>query len=214
MEEQVITWGFSIFSLIISLILVILYFFNLKETKNLRRVQTEPKVVVYLKNSVNNNIFKIIVVHNIGMGPALNIKFEIGKDLPVVFNKKLSDYSFIKNGLKFLASNQKYEFLFTHEGLIRNCEEYFNYVLPISTSYTNLQGKSREEIFLIDFNNEEQISEDINSELGQIKNAIDECSGGLREIKNSIRDLVDKNLHLEDIAINLANIDDSLNNLR
>lgn len=58
-----------------------------RETKKMRKVQTEPKIAVYLEqnNAIQNSLD--MVIKNIGMGSAHNIKFE--KNILIVLLQKI-----------------------------------------------------------------------------------------------------------------------------
>jgi hypothetical protein len=53
-----------------------------------------------------------MVIQNVGLGPAYNIKFKLDPDFEYGEGKFLSDLGFVRNGLKYLAPNQKLQFFF------------------------------------------------------------------------------------------------------
>lgn len=104
-----------IFSAVVAIATVVYAFLTwrlVSETRKMREAQTEPKVSVTIQP--REEWIKLIdmVIQNIGLGPAYNIKFEINPDFECMKGKFLSELGFMKNGLKYLAPNQKLQFFF------------------------------------------------------------------------------------------------------
>lgn len=76
------------------------------ETIKLRKAQTEPNVCAYVQIMSGWYPFNAFVIENIGMGPAKEIKLSVKRDFEID-NEKVSELSVIKNGINYLAPNQK-----------------------------------------------------------------------------------------------------------
>ena len=91
-----------------------------------------------------------MVVQNIGLGPAYNINFEVSHDFEYAKGKFLSELGFMKNGLGYLAPNQKLQFFLT--SMIDNFEEKTKKPFEIKLTYQNSIGKTyNKDVYLIDF---------------------------------------------------------------
>ena len=119
------------------------------ETRKMREAQTEPKISVTIKPREEWISFIDMVIQNIGLGPAYNIKFEVNPDFEYVKGKFLSELGFMKNGLKYLAPNQKLQFFLT--SMIENFEEKTKKPFEIKVVYQNSISKTYEDAYLIDF---------------------------------------------------------------
>jgi len=120
------------------------------ETRKLREVQTEPKVSVIIQPKEEYLNFIELIVQNIGLGPAYNIKFQIDPDYEEKERRfKVSEIGFIKNGLEYMAPNQKLQTYLTN--LADDFEEKCMKPFEIVTSYQNSAGKTYKDMFLVDF---------------------------------------------------------------
>ena len=119
------------------------------ETKEMRKVQTEPKIsVIFQPREEWINLIDL-VIKNIGLGPAYDIKFEIKPDFEYRQGHFLSKLNFVKNGIKYLAPNQKMQFFLT--SLVHNFEKKTKTPFDIKVTYNNKIGEPYTEIFTIDF---------------------------------------------------------------
>ncbi len=78
------------------------------ETRKMRKVQTDPIIAVFIQQQDDHNLLDLII-QNIGLGPAYDIKFELNGDIDIVpdVGRPVSERNFIKNGIKYLAPNKK-----------------------------------------------------------------------------------------------------------
>lgn len=91
------------------------------ETRKMRQAQTEPKVSVTIQPREEWISLIDMVIQNIGLGLAYNIKFEATPDFEYAKSKFLSNLGFMKNGLKYFAPNQRLQFFLT--SMIENFEK-------------------------------------------------------------------------------------------
>ena len=101
---------FSAVVAIATIVYAILTWRLVSETRKMREAQTEPKISATIQPREEWINFIDMVIQNIGLGPAYNIKFEINPDFEYIKGKFLSELGFMKNALKYLAPNQKLQF--------------------------------------------------------------------------------------------------------
>jgi hypothetical protein len=119
------------------------------ETRKMREAQTEPKVSVIIQPKKEWIGLIDLLIQNIGLGPAYNIKFEVNPDFEYEKGKFLSELGLIKNGLKYLAPSQKLQFFLT--SMRENLKEKIKNSFEIKVVYQNSIGKTYEDTYLIDF---------------------------------------------------------------
>jgi len=158
------------------------------ETRKMRKVQTEPKIYVNIQPREEWINFIDLVIQNIGLGPAYNIKFEIKPDFEYAKGHFLSELGFIKNGLRYLAPNQKLHFFLT--SLVNNFDEKIKTSFEIKVTYQNSTGGKQEDVYVIDFSQFiglRQLGEPplykIAKNIKEIQNTLHHLSTGFYKIK-------------------------------
>lgn len=139
---------FSAVVAIATLVYAILTWRLVSETRKLREAQTEPKISVTIQPREEWINFIDMIIQNIGLGPAYNIKFEINYDFEYAKGKFLSELNFMKKGLKYLAPNQKVQFFLT--SMVENFEEKIKTPFEIKVNYQNSVGKTYGDNYTID----------------------------------------------------------------
>jgi hypothetical protein len=119
------------------------------ETRRMRQAQTEPKISISIQPKEEFISFIDMVIQNIGLGPAYDIRFELRKDFEYEKGKFLSELNLIKTGVKYLAPNQKYQFFFT--SMVDNFDEKVRQSFEIKVGYRNSVGKNFENTYTIGF---------------------------------------------------------------
>jgi len=140
---------FSAVVAIATIVYAILTWRLVSETRKMREAQTEPKISVTIQPREEWISFIDMVIQNIGLGPAYNIKFEVKPDFEYAKGRFLSGLGFMKNGLRYLAPNQKIQFFLT--SMIENFEEKTKKPFEIRVTYQNGMGKKYEDVYVIDF---------------------------------------------------------------
>lgn len=123
------------------------------ETRLMRRAQTTPKVAVFYKNRDEWIGLLDIVIQNIGLGPAYDVRFEIrpltsgtGTDKLL---KELEERHVFSTGLRFFAAGQSYNAFFTN--LIEDFEEKMAAQIRIKVSYKDATGAMHADEYVLDF---------------------------------------------------------------
>jgi len=120
-----------------------------EETRKMRKAQTTPNVLVNIGPEAGNLRNLYLVVRNIGLAPAYDIKFTISPDLEIAKDYPLSKVGFIKNGLSILAPGQEIKtFLFATWD--PTYKEQINVVLNIKITYKGISEKQRTQSYQID----------------------------------------------------------------
>lgn len=83
------------------------------ETEKVREAQTEPKVCVFIEPRGEILQFVAMAIQNVGPGIAHDIRFEVKPDFKIHQGVRFSELNLIRNGLKYLAPNQKFQFFLT-----------------------------------------------------------------------------------------------------
>lgn len=130
----------------------ILTYVLVKETRLMRQVQTEPRIEITAKSlDVAIHILRLHI-RNIGLGPALNVRFspkvvagdEAAKDLISEF----TETNFFKVGLSYFGPGQ--ELLSSYTQLTQNHEGKIASVIAFEVEYESTTGKKYKETLLID----------------------------------------------------------------
>jgi len=141
--------AFSAVVAIATIVYAILTWRLVSETRKMREAQTEPKISVTIQPREEWISLIDMVIQNIGLGPAYNIKFEIKPDFEYAKGNFLSELGLIKSGLRYLAPNQKLQFFLT--SMIENFEEKTKKPFKVKVTYQNSMGKKYEDAYVIDF---------------------------------------------------------------
>jgi len=121
----------------------------LRETKKMREAQTEPHVFINIQPMEKVRVLLILVVQNIGPGPAYDLKFKVEPDLEIRKGRKLSEVNILKNGFRYLAPKQKLECIAAHSIEEANKKEHTLH--EITVTYLDKDQKKYEEKFVLDF---------------------------------------------------------------
>lgn len=121
----------------------------LVETRRAREAQTEPHVVIFIKDGPAGIHFLDLIVQNIGRGPAYDVQFEIRRDFKIDGTQPLSTVNIFKNGLHFLPPGLDHRFFLTSIlGVLDRLQEE---TIEIVARYRNQHGDARQETFILDF---------------------------------------------------------------
>ena len=122
------------------------------ETKRMRQVQTEPKIEVTIKSFDFAIHIVRLHVRNIGLGPAINVKFDpkvlSGGPAAQELLDEFTQSNFLKTGLNYFGPGQERYSHYTqmtqgHDGKIES-------VLAIDISYESTTGVKYKEQAMID----------------------------------------------------------------
>ncbi len=129
-------------------ILIIVNFLMFSETNEMRKAQTQPNVYVAIQPVDELSYFIELFVQNIGLGSACNINFEVS-DFHYTETHLLSEVYLIKNGIGYLAPNQKMQVFImqSYEVFEFNSKDPVNIII----NYTDENGDKFKSEYKIDF---------------------------------------------------------------
>lgn len=115
-----------------------------KETRQMREVQTEPRIEVTACPSPEFVSIITLRVKNIGLGPAYDVCFKLrGESESAGENELIQDFSksqFLTKGLQYLGPGQELQSRYTH--MTQNYEGKIKARLVIDVRYKSAAGKS------------------------------------------------------------------------
>jgi hypothetical protein len=152
-----------VFSLVVTVATVVTAWLNARlvsETRRMREAQTEPAMQVTYRGRENFLGYPDIVVRNIGMGPARDIRFEVSADIPsgdvndaVDSLNKLACFS---NGLAYLGPGQEFSSFWT--SMYENHASKIQTKVWITCRYLSMGGRKFEDRCLLDLSELKGIS--------------------------------------------------------
>ena len=152
------------------------------ETKMMRKAQTEPKISASLQSTEEDIHFIELVIQNIGLGPAYDVRFNVDPDFEEKDLKlNLSKVGFIRDGLYIFSPNQKIKFPVAF--LYNNFEDKIKKYFKLKISYRNGVGDLYIEEYPIDFAQFSGISQ-----IG--KPPIYELADSVKEIQKDIAKII------------------------
>ncbi|MBN1970362.1 MAG: hypothetical protein JW870_13420 [Candidatus Delongbacteria bacterium] len=143
---------FTFFVTLSTIVYAILTAYLVKETKKMREVQTEPRIemaIEPLEEAIN--IIRLRI-KNIGLGPAINVKFKAdvlsGGEGAQKLLSEFTDVNFLKTGLQYLGPNQKLYSKYTQ--MTENFEQKIKSLFQFEIIYESVTGGKYVEKAIID----------------------------------------------------------------
>jgi hypothetical protein len=113
------------------------------ETRQMRRAQTEPKLVAYIEPREEFINFGHLYVQNVGAGPAFDVSFElIAKENDEGAKLLVEDFSqsrFLTTGVDYIGPSQKLRSRYT--SFTKEFEKKISAVLTVKVSYKGATKK-------------------------------------------------------------------------
>lgn len=91
----------------VTIIYVFLTWRMAKEAKTMRKLQSEPNVIVFYRPKEESINIVELVIKNTGLGAAHNIKLNVSPDFKYRTGNKISEINLFKNGIVFLGPNEE-----------------------------------------------------------------------------------------------------------
>jgi len=130
----------------------ILTYWLVKETALMRQVQTEPKIEITVRSHEVHFSIMRLYVRNIGLGPALNVKFFpkvlAGGDVASELIESFTDANFFKVGLGFFGPGK--EMVSGYTQMTKDGESKFCCVIGFDVRYESVTGKKYRENLIVD----------------------------------------------------------------
>jgi len=165
------------------------------ETRKMRHAQTEPCVDVTHRPKDEWIALIDVVVKNIGLGPAYDIKFDIssftGGEAAKKLVSELKERNYLHYGLKYMSPGQEISSFFTNAN--ENFDEKMEAQVLIKVSYKSATGTNYHNEYLIDLSElkgMQRIGEPplykISKNIEAIKKDIGYFSSGSRHLKTDV----------------------------
>jgi len=119
------------------------------ETRKMREAQTTTNVLVTAEPEADNFHALYLVVRNVGLAPAYDIKFAINQDFEIVKGYHLSKVGFVKNGLNILAPGQEIK-TFLYTPWLDESKNRIDAVINIEITYKGVGEKQIKQNYQID----------------------------------------------------------------
>ncbi|MEE1961370.1 hypothetical protein V1387_01645 [Allomuricauda taeanensis] len=138
--------------LVIATIVYVYYTYKLvQEARKTREIGLKPYLILYIDSSETSPSSQFLNIKNVGQGVALNVKFEILKDINITseYDKSLFDRRFLnclypKFPPNYLMRNYIFNFANNHEEKLKDRIE-------IKCNYEDIFGEKFAEIFVLNF---------------------------------------------------------------
>ena len=147
-NSELITLFFTIVVGLSTFVYAILTAKLVKETKLLRKAQTDPEIFISLVHNDVTISFIDLKVENIGFGPAYELDFEVVNDMDLI-KRELSNVGFIKNGIKYFSPHQKIQLFVA--SFIEDPKGLAEKEIELKVNYRNAVGLKFEREFILKF---------------------------------------------------------------
>jgi hypothetical protein len=165
------------------------------ETKKMRQVQTEPKIEITVKPFDFAIHITRLQIRNIGLAPALNVKFksqvQSGGECAQSLLEEFTMTNFFKTGLKYFGPGQEIHSNFTQ--LNKNHEAKMASVLLFNLEYESVTGVKYKEQVVIDMSELRGLGQlgtpnlySIAKSLEKIKEDFSHITSGYRKINTNV----------------------------
>lgn len=185
--SDIITLLFTVIVGLSTLVYAILTAKLVKETKLLRKAQTDPEIFISLIHNENSISFIDLKVENIGLGPAYEIEFNVIKDFKLL-KRNLSEVGFIKNGIRYFSPKQKLQLFVA--SFIDDPEGLSNKEIELEVKYKNSIGQFMVRRFLLSFGEYSSFTQvgspplhKIANNLEKIKTSFDSVISGFKKLQ-------------------------------
>jgi len=123
------------------------------ETIQMRRAQTEPHVAVRVEPSDASVYTILLVVENVGAGPAYSVRLSVNPDFVIEEGQTLSRLGLFKHGIHYLAPGQQIRLFLAH--VVDQMEEIEQqggrFDFTVSAQYMTATGARLQYDYSIDF---------------------------------------------------------------
>ena len=181
-NESVIMIIFSAIVTIATAVYAILTYILVSETRSLRRAQTEPNISITIQPNEERLEIIDMIVQNHGFGSAYDLQFTVNSDFEMFPGMLLSEMGFMKNGLKYLAPNQKIQFILAVFDANRDMKNENKF--EIGVTYQNSMETKYKHLYLIDFSQFNYFSQLDETPLQKIANNIDKIQSDINRISS------------------------------
>ena len=160
--------------------------------KRVEKLINSPKVVASLRRDEVNPSCMIVCVENVGTGTALHVRFDPSYSFQIMGETSFGDIGFLKKGIDYFGSGQKYEFLINTIMGKEAWNKLMQTPLEIKITYEDSSGEDHVENANLDFGAFEDVplpTSPIGSIAGTAKEMVEVSKGMIRAINGIERKL-------------------------
>jgi len=123
------------------------------ETRSMRKIQTEPRIVVLVETSPDHINFGFLFVRNLGMGPAQKLRFSVdaltpGQGAELLLKDFVRSTNFFSTGVEFLGPGA--ELRSKHTAFTESSVEKLDAKLRVRVTYRGSKPRDITDEFVID----------------------------------------------------------------
>lgn len=152
-----------------------------KETRLLRRAQTDPRLSVWIEPEEQEVHWIDMVIENVGSGPAYGITFAASRDFEIRKGESLSRLGFMSTGLPYLAPRQQIRLFLT--SLLEDFEPKMRSPFDLQVSYRSGDRTAITETFRIDFSPLRNLPPGSRSALHEVAERLDQIKRAIADSK-------------------------------
>jgi hypothetical protein len=123
------------------------------ETRRMRAIQSDPHIAVWIESHEASLNFIMLVIENIGFGPAYDIHLSADPDFEADHGHHLSQIGIFEHGIPFMAPGQKITFYLT--SLLGQIDEiqkpHTKFRFTVTAKYKSATNGESEQQYRIDF---------------------------------------------------------------
>jgi cell division protein FtsL len=145
-----------LFSLVVAAATVFYAFLTKRlvvETERMRQAQTEPNVSVRVEPHDDFLNVAILVIENVGAGPAYDLRLSVSPNFEVKLGSGLSEMGLFKHGMRYLAPRQRVTLVLGN--MIGQTEEIEKpdgrFRISVTATYRDVFDGTHDEIYPLDF---------------------------------------------------------------
>ena len=160
--------------------------------KRVEKLINSPKVVASLRRDEVNPSCMIVCVENVGTGTALHVRFDPSYSFQIMGETSFGDIGFLKKGIDYFGSGQKYEFLINTIMGKEAWNKLMQTPLEIKITYEDSSGEDHVENAYLDFGAFEDVplpTSPIGAIAGNTKEMVEVSKGMIRAINGIERKL-------------------------
>ena len=153
------------------------------ETKQLRRVQTDPRISMHVEPSRMAERGRVeLVIQNVGQGPAKEISFGFEGDGTYFGNGPIDQLNVIKNGLRNLAPHQEFRVILGWLNIGGTFERAKQNPWIFDVRYKSISESEACEQFVIDFSQFENLIAGVQAPEVRIAESIEKIERKIQDI--------------------------------
>ena len=173
------------------------------ETRQMRRAQTEPKIVAFVEPREEFITFGHLYIQNVGAGPALNISFELNSkpedEGAKLLIKDFSKSRFLETGVDYIGPNQRIKSQYT--AFTEEFNKKIKAIFTVTIKYKSSTNREYSDTYTIDMSQFEGAGDlgtphlySIAQSLKKLQEDVHKISTGFKRIKVDSYDSNDREL--------------------